>query len=146
MVLVGHQVFRAFSAPLVLHHAVNAVAISILSGAGSTPLQNLVQFIPFGIIWPLLVGAAGILAVVEWNYQAQRRLVLGSQDFRTSWDQCLDTMESLHRRVAMTRYAALLIATGTMILFLATDCSQLSVDMNGVMVELGAQLPAIAAE
>jgi hypothetical protein len=46
----------------------------------------------------------------------------------------------------MTRYAALLIATGTMILFLATDCSQLSVDMNGVMVELGAQLPAIAAE
>jgi hypothetical protein len=116
MAFVTHQLFRAFSAPFVVHHAVNAVVMIILSGAGPTSLDNVTRLIPLPFLGILLVGVAGVLAVIQWNYHINHhKMMVGSQhDFRKSWEECLDTMNSLHFRISMTRYAALLfVVTGS---------------------------------
>ena len=121
MALVSHQLFRAFSAPLILHHTVNAVVLSILSGAGPTTLDNVTRFIPLHFIGLLLVGVAGILAVIQWNYQIQHsKMTVGSKhNFRKSWEECMDTMDSLQLRISMTRYAALLLVIGSGVFLLS---------------------------
>jgi len=117
--VLAHQLFRAFSAPVMLHHAVNVVVLSVLSSSSTMPFAELFRIIPFQFVGLLLIGVASMLALVQWQYQTHRTLIRETKDFRASWDHCLETMDSLQWRISMTRYASLLITGYSMTIWLA---------------------------
>jgi hypothetical protein len=106
-------------------------------------LDNVARFIPLQFMGLLVVGMAGILAVIQWNYQIQQRkkIVDSKHDFRKSRDECLDTMDSLKLRISMTRYAALLLVIGSWF-FLSSrhDDSVVDNTKGGVVVTSSVEL------
>jgi hypothetical protein len=115
--LVLHQLFRAFSAPPIVHHATNAAALWIVYGGPTTNLMDWVHSIRRerpDLVLLVATSIVGMLTVVQWNYQAHRQRVskCSPKDFRTTWDQCQDAMDLLHFQISLTRYAALALFCG----------------------------------
>lgn len=111
LTMIGHQVLRAFSAPTMLHQVVNLMALSTMfGGVGSASWADLIQYAPFAL--PLLLGVLGLLAVIQFHYRAQRQHMIQSNNFRKSWEECVDAMEDLRLRILLTRYSSLIIIAG----------------------------------
>mmetsp|Transcript_112490 Transcript_112490/g.324989 ORF Transcript_112490/g.324989 Transcript_112490/m.324989 type:complete len:602 (+) Transcript_112490:117-1922(+) len=103
--LIFHQVLRAFSFPGVMHHATNALAISI-AYRGPSVLQLIIRIRPEILI---LISASfvAVLGIIQWSYLSMHKMVKNTNNFRKTWDDCIDAMDDLQSRIVVTRYAAL---------------------------------------
>ncbi len=117
---VAHQLLRAFSAPTLLHHATNALAISMLYG-GPAPMNWMRHTRP-ELLALASTSLLGMLAVVEWNYRFHHEALTNcfTTNFRTTWDQSIEAMDTLKFRISFTKCIALAIM-GSIVWLQPTD-------------------------
>jgi hypothetical protein len=105
--LLFQQVLRAFSAPSIVRHTVNAAAFVLLYSRSNLYLLT------DRIFLALCVTMTSLFAIVQWNFLKSRSAVSESN---LSLNSCLDRMDRLHLQLSLFRYLAVAIYCSTALL------------------------------